>query len=142
MILPDVNVLIYAFRQESVDHDRYREWLLGVVNGAESYGLSEFVCSSFLRIVTNRRAFEPPASIEDSLVFLNGLRDREHCVLVSPGPRHWAIFTELVRSVGATGNSVPDAYFAALAIDSGSEWVTTDRGFARFPGLHWGHPLR
>jgi hypothetical protein len=36
---------------------------------------------------------------------------------------------------------VTDAYFAALALESGCEWVTTDRDYARFAGLAWRHPL-
>ncbi|MFI5265845.1 MAG: PIN domain-containing protein, partial [Chloroflexota bacterium] len=61
---------------------------------------------------------------------------------LAPGPRHWDIFTSLCTRAGATGNLVPDAYLAALAIESGSEWITTDRGFARYPGLRWRHPLQ
>jgi predicted nucleic acid-binding protein len=60
---------------------------------------------------------------------------------VAPGDRHFAVFTELVRKVRARGNLIPDAWFAALAIETGSEWITTDRDFARFPGLRWRHPL-
>jgi hypothetical protein len=56
--------------------------------------------------------------------------------------RHWDIFTGLCRSAGVKGNRVPDAYLAALAIESGSEWITTDRDFSRFPGLRWRHPLQ
>jgi len=60
---------------------------------------------------------------------------------LAPGKRHWAIFTRLCRDVEAKGNLVPDAYLAALAIESGCEWVTTDRDFARSSGLRWRHPL-
>jgi len=62
-------------------------------------------------------------------------------VVLIPGPRHWEIFARLCRKIGARGNRVPDAFLAALAIESGSEWMTADRGFARFPGLRWRHPL-
>jgi len=60
---------------------------------------------------------------------------------VQPGGRHWDIFTRLCRNVSARGNLVPDAYLAALAIESGSELITTDRDFSRFPSLRWRHPL-
>ena len=62
-------------------------------------------------------------------------------VEVVPGERHWAIFSRLCREAGARGNLIPDAWFAALAIESGCEWITTDRDYARFPGLRWRHPL-
>lgn len=60
---------------------------------------------------------------------------------VAPGPRHWEIFDRVCRAVDAKGNLVPDAYLAALAIESGSEWITSDRDFSRFPGLRWRHPF-
>ena len=60
---------------------------------------------------------------------------------MAPGARHFGIFVDLVRRTGAKGNHVADAYHAALAIETGSEWVTTDGDFARFPGLRWRHPL-
>jgi uncharacterized protein len=88
------------------------------------------------------RIFNPPAPLEDALTFVEALRARPNCVSVTAGPRHWKLFIGLCRRVGARGNAVPDAYLAALALESGNEWVTTDRGFARFPGLWWWrHPL-
>jgi toxin-antitoxin system PIN domain toxin len=76
-----------------------------------------------------------------ALAFVEEVRDQPNCVIVRPGPRHWELFTDLCRRVNARGNLVPDAYLAALAIESGSEWITTDRDYARFPGLRWRHPL-
>jgi uncharacterized protein len=141
MLLPDVNVLVYAYRRDSPGHGRYLEWLQGLVDGAEAYGLADLVLSGFLRVVTHPRVFNPPSPIDDALAFAAAVRDRPACVPVAPGPRHWELFVGLCRRAGAKGNLVPDAYLAALAIESGSEWITTDRGFARFPGLRWRHPL-
>lgn len=76
-----------------------------------------------------------------ALAFADALRNQTNCVVVHPGGRHWDIFTRLCRMGGVKGNLVPDAYLAALAIESGSEWVTTDRDYSRFPGLSWRHPL-
>jgi toxin-antitoxin system PIN domain toxin len=141
MVLPDVNVLVYAHRGETPGHDRYARWLTGVAESDAAFGLADVVLSGFVRIVTHPRIFDPPTPLEDALAFVEGLRGRPNCVPVAPGPRHWELFTSLCRRVGAKGNVVPDAYLAALAIESGSEWVTTDRGFGRFPGLRWQHPL-
>lgn len=141
MILPDVNVLVYAHRGDAPDHGRYARWLENVATSDDPFGLSDLGLSGFLRIVTHPRIFLPPTPLEDALAFLQELRDRPNCVLVAPGSGHWDIFTSLCRQTGATGNLIPDAYFAALAIESGSEWITTDRGFARYPGLRWRHPL-
>lgn len=79
--------------------------------------------------------------MEDALIFCSQVRDQAHCVRIVPGPRHWKIFTELCQTVGAKGNLIPDAWLAALAIESGCEWFSTDRDFSRFPGLKFRHPL-
>jgi uncharacterized protein len=141
MILPDVNVLVYAHRPDLTDHPGCRSWLDQVIDSEAPFGLTDLVLSGFLRIVTNPRAFIRPTPIDLALAFVERLRDLPHCVPVSPGPRHWSIFSRLCRQAGAKGNLVADAYLAALAIESGSEWITTDRDFARFPGLRWRHPL-
>lgn len=91
--------------------------------------------------MTHPRVFSPPEPIESALSFADALRSRPNAVPVSPGIRHWGIFERLCREAGVRGNLVPDAYLAALAIESGSEWITTDRDYARFPGLRWRHPL-
>jgi toxin-antitoxin system PIN domain toxin len=141
MILLDVNVLVYAFNRSAIDHDRYAQWLTQVVNSPSSFGMSELVMSGFVRIVTHPRVFSHPASPQNAFDVMHRIRSRPNCVIVSPGPRHWEIFSELCLCANARGNLVPDAYLAALAIESGSEWITTDRGFARFPNLRFRHPL-
>jgi toxin-antitoxin system PIN domain toxin len=141
MILFDVNVLIYATNAEAVDHKKYRAWLEEIVEGDAGFGVADLVLSSFLRIVTNRRVFAKPTKLVDAIAVTEQIRSRPNCVAVQPGQRHWDIFVDLVRRANARGNLVPDAYLAALAIESGSEWVTTDRDYARFPGLRWRHPL-
>lgn len=141
MVFPDVNVLVYAHRPEAIDHERYLAWLRGLVESDEGFGLCDIVLSGFVRIVTHPRIFKAPTPIEQALAFTDFLRQQPNCVMIAPGPRHWEIFTGLCRRAGARGNLVPDAYLAALAIESGSEWITCDRGFARFPGLRWRHPL-
>ena len=93
-----------------------------MVNGDQMYGMADIVLSGFLRIVTNPRAFDPPSAIEAALAFADKVRHAPNCVLTAPGARHWQIFSGLCRSVGVRGNRVPDAYLAALAIESGSEW--------------------
>lgn len=141
MILPDVNVLVYAFREDAPGHADYKRWLDEVVNGDAGYGMADLVLSGFLRVVTHPRVFDPPAALHNALAFAKAVREPPTCSRVEPGARHWAIFDDLCRRAGVKGNLVPDAYLAALAIESGSEWITTDRDFSRFPGLRWRHPL-
>jgi toxin-antitoxin system PIN domain toxin len=141
MMLFDVNVLVYAHRADTQNHAAYRDWLEHVLNGQLAYGVSDLVLSGFLRVVTHPRVFNPPSSMEVALAFVEQVRNQPTAVQLRPGRRHWTIFTELCRTAGVKGNLVPDAFLAALAIETGSEWITTDRDFSRFPGLKWRHPL-
>ena len=141
MLLTDVNVLIYAHRGDATDHARYKTWLDDMLAGEAAFGVSELVLSGFVRVATHPRVFKQPTPLDIALDFTDRLRIHENAVAVTPGERHWSIFTRLCRDAGARGNLIPDAYLAALAIESGSEWITTDRDFARFTGLRWKHPL-
>jgi toxin-antitoxin system PIN domain toxin len=141
MRLVDVNVLVYAHRLDTPRHQDYADWLGQLVADQEPYGFSELVLSGFLRVVTNPKVFKQPTPLERAIDFAEVLRAQPNCVPVEPGRRHWGIFTQLCRAAGVKGNLVPDAYLAALAIESGCEWITTDRDFSRFPGLRWRHPL-
>lgn len=141
MILPDVNVLVYAHDRAFPQHDAYRTWLQNILESDATYGLSDLVLSGFLRIVTHSRILNTPLSSTEALSVVNDLRSHPNCFVVKPGERHWHIFTRLCEHVKATSNTVPDAYLAALAIESGCEWLTADKGFSRFPNLKWRHPL-
>ncbi len=141
MILADVNVLLYAFRSDSRDHARYRRWLQSVVNGEAAYGMSPQVLSSLVRLATHPRVFARPSRIEEALAFAQTLMEQPHCQIIQPGPRHWGVFGGLCHHARVSGNLVQDAWFAALAIESGCEWITTDRDYARFPGLRWRAPF-
>ena len=141
MILPDVNVLVYAHRADAPGHAAYRKWLETLLNSDQAYGYSDLVLSGFLRVVTHPRVFNPPSDLTSALAFAEIIRSQLNAVSITPGERHWLIFKQLCETAGVKGNLVPDAYLAALAIESGSEWVTTDRDYSRFPGLKWRHPL-
>ena len=141
MILPDINVLVYAYDRASPHHTAYRTWLQNLLAGDAAFGLSDIVLSGFLRIVTHARILTVPLLIGEALAIVEELRGHPNCVVINPGERHWRIFTGLCSHINATANSVPDAYLAAIAIGSGSLWLTADKGFARFPGLKWRHPL-
>lgn len=141
MLLPDVNVLIYAHRRESPEHERYAEWLSRLAGGPEPFALSELAASGFVRIVTNSRIWDEATTTEDALEFIERLRARSNARLLTHGPASWDIFAQLCVAARARGKLVADAYHAALAIEHGCELVTTDSDFARFPGLRHCHPL-
>jgi toxin-antitoxin system PIN domain toxin len=142
MLLLDVNVCVYALREDSnSDHAVYRQWVQGVLGGDEPVGVSELVLSGVVRLITNHRVFRQPSSTAQALDACRTLRSAPAAIPLRPGPRHWAIFDSLCTEVGAKANTVTDAYHAALAIENGATWVTTDRGFARFAGLRWRRPF-
>jgi uncharacterized protein len=91
--------------------------------------------------VTHPRVFNAPTTVAEALTFVDAIRDAPNAVPVEPGSRHWDLFERLCVDAGAKGNLVADAYLAALSIESGCEWITTDRDFARFPGLRWRRPF-
>jgi uncharacterized protein len=141
MVAPDVNVLVYAHREELAEHAACKTWLDETLGADAAFGIFDLVLSGFVRVVTHPRIFKTPSPLDVALDFANGLRQQPNCVLVEPGPRHWATFGRLCRDSGAKGNIVADAYLAALAVESGCEWVTTDRDYSRFAGLRWRSPL-
>jgi toxin-antitoxin system PIN domain toxin len=140
MILPDVNVLISAFRVDQPQHSICRPWLVDIVSREAQFGLSTLILSAVVRITTNGRIYKSPSSIGEAFDFCQDLLTQPHCQLVEPGERHWDIFRNLCTQTDVRGPRVTDAWLAALAIESGSQWITLDRDFARFPGLDWRVP--
>jgi toxin-antitoxin system PIN domain toxin len=141
VLIPDVNVLVGAYRIDAPEHERLRAWLESAVRGREAVGLTDAVLTGFVRVVTHPRVFIEPTPLEVALAQADAIRGAEGVHRVGPGPRHWPIFAELCRGGSARGNLVADAAHAATAIEAGATWITLDRDFARFPGLRWRSPL-
>jgi toxin-antitoxin system PIN domain toxin len=140
MILPDVNVLIYAFRRDVPEHATCRAWLHAVIAGDQRFGISPLALSALVRITTSARFYPSRSSLEEAFGYCEDLTGQPHCQIVEPGERHWDIFRRLCIETDMRGRRVTDAWFAALAIEWGCEWITLDRDFARFPGLKWSAP--
>lgn len=134
-------MLVYASRDDAPRHPEYSSWLESIVRSPVPFGLSELVLSGVVRIVTHPRIFATPTPLDAALTFVASLRGHPNAVVIAPGVRHFDLFRQLCTAARTTGNLVPDAYLAALAIESGSEWITDDRDYARFSGLRWRHPL-
>ena len=141
MILLNVNVLVYAFRQDAESHVEYRSWLDRVLEEEPVVGVAEFVLASVVRVTTRPKIFAKPSKLADALDFCDYMREQEYVLVVAPGKRHWTLFKELARNAGAKGNTITDAYIAALAQEHGAEMITADRDFARFAGIRCRHPL-
>lgn len=141
MNLFDVNVLVNAYRSDTDHHEPCRAAIEDAISSPAAFALTPIVLSGFLRVVTHRRVFRTPTSLIDAIGFVEVLQAMPQAVTIRPGPRHWDIFTALCRRARASGDLIPDAYLAAIAIEAGCEFVTTDRDFARFPGLSWTDPV-
>ena len=140
MDLPDVNILVYAFRSDSSHHRVSRDWLEEKLAAGTYFALSPLALSAVVRITTNPRTNSIPSTVADAFAFCQDLMDLPLCRLVEPGAHHWTIFRRLCVDHAITGPRVTDAWFAALAIEHGCDWITMDRDFARFSGLKWRRP--
>ncbi len=141
MILLDANVLVYAFRRDAERHSEFSEWLANSLIAESAFGYSEFVLSAFIRIVTHPRIFAKPSTSKEAFLFADALKAQPNSICILPQENHWNIFRRFCLENGGKGNLVPDAYLAALAVESGSTFMTCDKDFARFKGLKWRHPL-
>jgi toxin-antitoxin system PIN domain toxin len=140
VILPDVNVLVYAFRSDSPFHSVCKPWIEAVVASDARFGMSPLALNALVRITTNASFYKNPSSIEEAFDFCDRLLSEPLCETVEPGERHWGIFHRLCVETRVRGPRITDAWFAALAIEHGCTWITCDRDFARFPGLDWREP--
>jgi len=140
VIVPDVNVLVYAWNSQAPEHAEARAWLAERVADDEPLALSELVVSGAVRVLTmpQVRTLGHPAQavleLLDELLAAPGVRR------LRSGPRHWGIFRQLCAATGAIGNAVPDCFHAAVAIEHGARWASRDHFFASVPGLDWLDP--
>lgn len=141
MILPDVNLLVYAQRRELPGHEQYRQWLENALNGEEPVAIVGPVASGFLRVVTNRRIFVSPTTLAHAVTSLETMLDAPAAVTPDlPGGGVRALIEQCCAG-DAAGDLVSDAYLAAVATALGAELVSADRDFARFPVLRWRRPV-
>jgi toxin-antitoxin system PIN domain toxin len=137
----DVNLLLYAYDSRTTQHVKAKRWVASALSGSELIGLPWQTLSAFVRIATSPRlpgdrfTVEEAASIVDQWIELAVVR------LLGPGERHWAYFRRMLVDGAASGPLTTDAQLAALTIEYGGVLCTTDRDFARFPGLKWMNPL-
>ena len=141
MILPDANLLLYAYHPRAEQHEASRTWLEAALSGSELVQVAWLTLRAFLRISTNPRAFEEPLSIAEATTTISSWLARPNAVVVQAGERHWEILRHLLDVSQSAGPLVTDAALAALAIEHGATLHTTDRDFSRFPGLNWTNPI-
>jgi toxin-antitoxin system PIN domain toxin len=141
MILVDANLLLYAYDPAAVQHDASRVWLEATLSGSSLVRFSWLTVWAFLRIATNPRVFERPLSMAEAEHHVSSWLAQPSAGILEPGERHWEILQQLAREGQASGPVIMDAALAAIAIEHGATLCTTDRDFARFPGLTWTNPI-
>ena len=142
MIVPDVNLLVYAHNEDAPLHAPARSWWEGCLSGTESVGLSWLVILGFVRLTSNRIMLVRPLEPSSSLRLVRSWFQPPSVRLLSPGPRHLEILEGVLRASGMGGSAVTDAHLAALAIENQAELHSNDVDFSRFPGLRWRNPLK
>jgi len=137
VILLDVNVVVAAQRDDHPQHATVRPWFDDLVATRQPFGAPAWVWASAVRLTTNRRIFEVPATPEEAFAFVRAVRAQSSYQPIEPGPRHLAIFEAVCTTSNATGDLVPDAFLAAIAIENAATVASFDRDFARFDELEW-----
>ena len=141
MIVPDVNLLLYAYFEEFPDHGAARQWWEAIVNGSEPVGLPWAVIVGFLRISTWPKGLSNPITAQQAIAIVESWLAYPHVALLNPESKHLSTLAAIATSARIVGNLFPDAHIAALAIEHDAEVHTNDRDFDRFPGLRWRNPL-
>jgi toxin-antitoxin system PIN domain toxin len=141
MIVPDVNLLIYAHNADAPRHEETRVWLQDILNGSEAVGLPWAVICGFIRIATHPRVFLEPMRSEQALSHTRAWLSGPSVTVLDPGPRHLEIMARLLTEAGTAGTLTTDAHLAAIAIEHNCTLASNDSDFGRFSGLRWVNPL-
>jgi toxin-antitoxin system PIN domain toxin len=141
VLIPDVNILVYAYDASSPRHAAARRWWEETLTLLRPVGLPWASVLGFIRIVTNRRILENPVAVDVAVTAVKSWLQHPRIHLLTPGANHPDILFRLLANLGTAGNLTTDAHLAALAIEYRAELVSTDADFARFPGLRWFNPL-
>ena len=141
MLIPDINILVYAYDADSPRYARAREWWETTLQQPRVVGLPWSTSVGFIRIATQRGISARPMTVQEAVETVRAWLDHPRVRIVTPGERHAEILFDLLLELGVGGNLTYDAHLAALAIEYQAELVSTDTDFARFPGLRWFNPL-
>jgi toxin-antitoxin system PIN domain toxin len=141
VILPDINLLVYAYDSSSRHHETARQWWEDRLNGSKLVGLSWVAVLGFIRLLTNPRIFNDPYPPEEILAIVESWLELPHVKFIHPSDAHFSLFSSMIKEVGAAGNLTTDAHLATLALERGMILYTTDADFTRFPGLKWKNPM-
>ncbi len=141
MIIPDINLLVYAYNADAPDHPAAKQWLETVLNESVDVGLPWAVTIGFIRLTTHTRVLVRPYTAAQAVGVVRAWFAVPSVRAVAPGPRHLDILEELLGPEGVAGPLTTDAHLAALAIEHRAALHSNDADFSRFSGLRWMNPL-
>ncbi|MBI2894142.1 MAG: type II toxin-antitoxin system VapC family toxin [Deltaproteobacteria bacterium] len=141
MIVPDVNLLVYAHNSAAPLHQDARSWWEDLVNSEQPVALPWAVVFGFIRLVTHRSVLVEPLAPSEALAHVRSWTEQGSIGVLEPGPRHLTIVEGLFKATGVAGSLTTDTHLAALAIEHQAELHSNDADFGRFPGLRWRNPL-
>jgi toxin-antitoxin system PIN domain toxin len=141
MIVPDTNLLLYAYASDLPDHAKAAAWWQACLSGTEPIGLPHVVLFSFVRIATNPRVFQRPMTPVEACGHVGSWLQQPQVQLLAPGVEHVDRVLKLVQALGTAANLVTDAQIAAIAMEFDAIVQTADTDFIRFQGLRWFNPL-
>jgi hypothetical protein len=142
MIIPYINLLVYAYNTEDPSHAQAKRWWEELLNGTDPVGLPWVTITGFLRLVTHPRVLVDPMSVGQATVQVRAWLECPSVLTVEPGKKFSAIFLGLLDEAGTAGNLTTDAYLAALAVEHQAELQSNDSDFSRFKGLRWRNPMK
>lgn len=142
MILPDLNLLLYAYNTGAQEHGPARAWWEAILTGTETVGVPWVVSLGFVRLVTSPSMMAVPAAPAEAIQRVRSWLQVPHVQILEPGPRHLDLLEDLARQAGKAGSLTTDIHLAALAIENNAELHSNDGDFGRFSGLRWKNPLK
>lgn len=141
MIIPDVNLLLYATITTFEEHRPAKKWFTSVLNGDDQLLLPAVAIFGFIRIATNPRIFDSPLTVDDAVGCVETWLGRPHAHFLSPGPRFTEVAFHLLRKLGTARNLTTDVQLAAHALENQATLYSHDTDFGKFTGLRWVDPL-
>jgi hypothetical protein len=141
MIVPDLNLLLYAMNSDSPHHLRAWEWWESAQRGPERIGLSWSVALGYVRLMTNPRVMPRPLSVAEAMSDVRRWWDSAFVDVLTPGLEHLHVMERLLDSAGRGGELCSDAHLAALWFENVGRVFSADADFARFAGVRWVNPL-
>ena len=141
MIVPDINLLVYAYNEDAPQYQAALTRWIGLLNGTESVGMPWAVSTGFVRVISNPSAVRSPLSALEAVDHVRHWLAYRHVTPISPGAGHLEFFRQNLAVSGLGSSKVTDAHIAGLAVEHGAEIHSADSDFSKFPGLHWHNPL-